>query len=111
MPNKKKYDAVATVGEYTNKQGEKKKQYANVGVVFEDEQGRLSMKLTSVPCVPEWSGWISFYEPKEQGRDRTPADGYRQGSTHSSTQPRDNGGGEPDDGDIPFAAARNITHF
>lgn len=77
---KKKYDAVATVGKYTAKDGTEKKRYLTVGTVFEGD-GKLSLKLDGVPVSPDWSGWISFYEPK----------------------PRDGGGSqnsEPDD--IPF---------
>jgi len=109
MPAKVKYELTATVGTY-KKNGEDKKKYQRCGTVFENDQGQLSVKLDCIPVTPEWSGWFSCFEPKEQGRDRTPADGYRQGSTHSSTQQRDNGGGEPDD-DVPFAAVRNLTHF
>lgn len=54
---------MATVGEYTTKAGDKKKRYLTVGSVFEDETGRLSLKLDGLPVGPEWSGWISFYEP------------------------------------------------
>jgi hypothetical protein len=61
--NRKKYDAVATIGEYTTKAGEKKKQYTTIGSVFEDDAGRLSLKLDCVPVGPEWSGWVSFYKP------------------------------------------------
>ena len=61
---KKLFDVVATVGEYTNGQGDKKKRYLNVGVVFESEQGNMSMKLDALPTTPEWNGWLSFYEPK-----------------------------------------------
>jgi len=61
---KKKYDAVATVGKYTNKDGDEKKRYLNVGTVFENEEGRLSMKLEALPIGTEWTGWVSFYEPK-----------------------------------------------
>ena len=70
MATRKKFDAVATVGKFTNGQGEEKKRFLTVGAVFEDDQGRLSMKLDGVPVSPEWSGWISFYEPKQQGESR-----------------------------------------
>lgn len=60
------YDAVATIGKYTNKQGEEKKRYLNVGKVFEYEDGGLSLKMDAVPVGLEWSGWISFYVPKEK---------------------------------------------
>jgi hypothetical protein len=61
---RKKYDAVATVGKYTDKEGNEKKRYVTIGAVFEDNQGRISLKLDAMPCSPEWSGWVSFYEPK-----------------------------------------------
>lgn len=68
MKSRKKYDAVATVGTYKDKQtGEEKKRYANVGTVFESEDGRLSLKLDTIPVGPGWSGYISFYVPN--GRD------------------------------------------
>ena len=64
---KKRYDAVATVGKYKDRQtGEEKKRYMTCGAVFEDDNGRLALKLDGVPCSPDWSGWISFYEPKDQ---------------------------------------------
>lgn len=64
MASFKKFDAVATIGKYTDRQGNEKKRYVTVGSVFEDEQGRLSLKMDAVPVGGEWSGWISFYEPK-----------------------------------------------
>ena len=71
----KKYDAVATIGEYTNKQGEKKKRYLTVGAVMEGSDGRMALKLDALPTNPEWSGWIAFYEPKQQdgGYQQRPA--------------------------------------
>ncbi len=67
----KKYDAVAMVGEYKNSAGETKKRYMNVGAVFENDKGELSLKLEAIPVGPNWSGWVSFYPPKE--RDAAPA--------------------------------------
>lgn len=92
----KKYDAVATVGSYNDREtGQPKKRYQTVGAVFEDEQGRLSLKLEAIPLSKEWSGWLSFYEPRQPG----------QPSARSSAPPAQ----EPapdlsgDDGDdIPF---------
>ena len=78
MATRKKYDAVATIGEYTDKQtGEKKKRYATVGSVFENDEGRLSLKLDTIPIGPGWSGFIQFYDPKpyeggERQSDRMP---------------------------------------
>lgn len=64
MASFKKFDAVATIGKYTDRQGNEKKRYVTVGSVFEDEQGRLSLKLDAVPCSQEWGGWVAFYDPK-----------------------------------------------
>ena len=57
----KKYDVVAVTGTYKDRDGNEKKRYLNVGVVFESDKG-LSMKLECVP-VGEWNGWLSLYEP------------------------------------------------
>lgn len=62
----KRYDAACSTGEYTDKNGQTKKRWQNVGVVFENDQGQLSLKLETIPVGPNWSGWISFFEPKEK---------------------------------------------
>lgn len=114
MPSKRTHDIVATVGEY--KVGdETKKRYVNCGSLFTDETGRMSIKLDTTPCSPEWSGWMSAYPVKDkddresdrrQGRDRTPQDGYRQGSQGAREQREPyTGKADPpsdEDDDIPF---------
>ena len=110
------HDIVATTGEYTNKAGEKKKNYTNVGKAFTDDQGRISMKLTSIPVGPEWSGWLSLYpaKDKEQGGNREPQGArspeYGQRETHQNgaPPPRDNGAVDNMDDDIPFGLPRFI---
>lgn len=70
MASKRTHDVTATIGEYTNAAGETKKRYVNCGSAFTDEQGRVSIKLDSVPCSPEWSGWVSLYEVRDKdGRE------------------------------------------
>ena len=103
MPATKKYDAVATIGEYKDRNGETKKRYVNVGTVFENDKGQLSLKLDAVPCAQEWSGWISFFEPKERDQHsrRNPMGGVDR-TANEAIGKRDNGGSEPDDGEIPF---------
>lgn len=93
---KLKYEAVATTGEYTNKQGEKKKRYTRVGNVFEDDQGRLSLKLDVIPVGPGWSGYISFYEPK---RDDRPAQSSPRPQQQAAPARQND---YSDDDDIPF---------
>lgn len=80
----KKYDAVATVGKYTNRNGDEKKRYLNVGAVFENDDGQLSMKLEALPVGQEWSGWISFYIPKDREQDphnSAKSNGYQNDNT------------------------------
>lgn len=103
MKSRIRYEAVATIGKYKDRQtGEEKKQFLKVGTVFESEDGRLSLKLDAVPCSPEWSGFISFYEPKprdgQQARQPLPAD--RQQSRGMPPAPA--AASDHDDDDIPF---------
>lgn len=99
------HDAVATIGEYTNRQtGEKKKQFMNVGKGFTDDSGRISIKMNAIPVGPEWSGWISLYPAKEREQ------AYQR--TEVATRPRNAVPGMPaapppapvnhDEDDIPF---------
>jgi len=87
----KKYDAVATVGKYTAKDGTEKKRYLTVGAVFENDKGALSLKLDGMPVSPEWSGWISFYDPKPYNA-----------APNSHNQSKSNGYAPQQDDDIPF---------
>lgn len=62
----KRYDAVATLGEYVDRQsGEKRKRYASIGTVFANDEGKLTLKLDLVPIVPGWSGYVRLLEPGE----------------------------------------------
>lgn len=94
---KKKYDAKATIGKYRNAQGEEKKRYITVGAVFEDDQGRMSLKLDAVPCSPEWSGWVAFYEPNPEGYQQRPAP-QKSGPSRQAMAPVIS----DEDDDIPF---------
>ena len=102
MASHKKYEAVATVGEYTDRNGDKKKRYQNVGTVFENEDGRLSLKLDAIPVGPEWSGWISFFEPKSRdGQESRQQPTQHERAKTNAYQPELSA--DDDDGsDIPF---------
>lgn len=89
---KKKYDAVATIGKYKDREGNEKKRYMNVGTIFINDDGNLSMKLDGIPVGPEWSGWISFYEPKVKDRN----------SENKTEGPAKSSASEELDDDIPF---------
>lgn len=47
----------AKAGTYTNKQGEEKTRYVNVGVLLETGKGEM-LKIESLPV--NWDGWIYF---------------------------------------------------
>lgn len=74
----------AKAGTYTNKQGEEKTRYVNVGVLLETNKGEM-LKIESLP-VP-FDGWIYFsdLEKKEVGQN-----------------PTARASAELDDGSVPF---------
>ena len=98
MASKYTHDIVATTGEYTNNQGEKKKEYTNCGKAFTDDQGRVSLLMKTMPVGPSWSGWLSLYPAKD--RDGQQAPSPRQ-SQQSST-PSHASSSDDDGDDIPF---------
>jgi len=108
MP-KKIFDAVASVGEYTDRNGQQKKRYVNIGAVFESDDGKyMSLKLESIPVGPNWSGWISFFEPKQ--KEQSPAQQAHSEAKSNGYQTDPNskmaGGFDTMDSDIPFAGMR-----
>jgi hypothetical protein len=70
----KKFDVVAVTGKYVDRQGNEKSRYLNVGAVFENDRGNLSLKLEALPVGnPEWTGWLQLFEPRDdqqQGRQQ-----------------------------------------
>jgi hypothetical protein len=75
MGMRKIKDACVSTGEYTTQSGETKKRWANVGSMFESDDGRIYVKLEVMPFPkigkdgsPEL--WISFFDPKD--RQQTP---------------------------------------
>lgn len=101
MPSKKTHDVVATVGSYKDAQGAEKKRYVNCGSAFTDENGRVSIKLDTVPVSPEWSGWLSLYEPKEkEGGHPQARQSQRTAQRQPNLPPADQQPLEEDD--IPF---------
>ena len=95
MASKLIYEVAASNGEYTDKQGNTKKRWVNCGKVFENDQGHMSMKLETVPVGPDWSGWFSFFVPKE--RDATPVTEHSAAKANAFVS-----GKEHEDDNIPF---------
>ena len=71
---KKIKDITVVTGSYTNKSGEEKKRYQNIGSVFEDN-GNLKIKLDVIP-LPKggWDGWANCYDPKPYGQAKESED-------------------------------------
>lgn len=94
MSLKKTHDAVYAGEKYTDREGNEKTRYVNVGALFTRDDGSMTLKLESIPVG--FTGWLNFYEPR-------PKDGEQ---PHTRQRPQraaskqDNSGFEDDD--IPF---------
>ena len=98
MKARRTHDAVATIGEYKDKAtGEKKKIRKSIGTLFQDDQGRMSLKLDLIPTAGTgWSGFVSLYPIEGQG-----AAGPRQGWQSGCPAPPTTSPDDEDD-DLPF---------
>ncbi|API59556.1 hypothetical protein BSL82_09705 [Tardibacter chloracetimidivorans] len=72
---KKLYDVVATVGSYTDRQGNEKRRYENVGVMMEGDKGpylmlKRTFNLAGVPSDRD-TVLLSLYEPKDDQKQQT----------------------------------------
>lgn len=98
-----KYEVTATVGTYKDAQGNEKKRYQRCGSVFENDKGHLSMKLDAIPTGNEWSGWFSFFEPKERESDRRQGPGRDVSAAEAmGKKPPPSDYDESDESSIPF---------
>lgn len=62
MAMKKTHDAVYAGEKYTDRDGNEKTRYINIGALFTRDDGSMTMKMESLPIG--FNGWINFYEPK-----------------------------------------------
>jgi hypothetical protein len=65
-------------GTYTDRQGAEKKRYANVGTLFQYEDGGFALKLDSIPVGDGWNGFVSFFDLETKGDTKTTASAGRQ---------------------------------
>lgn len=70
MAMRKTHDAVYAGEKYTDRDGNEKTRYVNVGALFTRDDGSLALKLESIPV--NFNGWIRFYSPKDQAGERRP---------------------------------------
>lgn len=65
---------VATVGKYTDANGQEKNRYVTVGKAFVRDDKSVSIKVDAMPVGPEFSGWLNLYDlDDEQPRKAAPA--------------------------------------
>ena len=64
---------VATVGKYTDANGQEKNRYVTVGRAFIREDKSVSIKVDSMPVGPEFSGWLNLYDLDEDRQGQAPA--------------------------------------
>ena len=69
MASRKIKDLVATIGEYTNKDGEVKKRYFTLGHIYETDDGSRWGTFKQLPLGTEWSGTFGVYDAKEWNQD------------------------------------------
>ena len=64
---------VATVGKYTDANGQEKNRYVTVGRAFIREDKSVSIKVDSMPVGPEFSCWLNLYDLDEDRQGQAPA--------------------------------------
>lgn len=90
MGMKRTHDAVY-VEKYTDRSGQEKKRYTNIGSLLTRDDGSMAVKLETIPV--NFSGWIALYEPKPRdGEQAKPRESQRQS------------GGSLDSDEIPFSS-------
>lgn len=62
--------AVASVGKYTDRNGQEKTRYLTVGSLFKRDNGSVCLKLDAMP-VGEFDGWVNFYDLEEQSKQQS----------------------------------------
>jgi hypothetical protein len=64
---KRTHDAVANIGEYTDREtGEKKHRTVQVGSLFVNDEGHMNLKMDAVPVGQEWSGWVKLFPVRDR---------------------------------------------
>lgn len=61
---KKKYDIVAGLGKYTDREGNEKTRNFRFGSIFVRDDGSPCIKIDAFPVGPDFTGWANCYEPR-----------------------------------------------
>lgn len=88
------YKVSASSGKYTDKDGNEKNRYVDMGVVMETKNGPM-LKLEAIPVA--WDGWAYLNDPKprEEGEQQSRSRPQRQAQQSASDSAMQ-------DDDIPF---------
>jgi len=64
----KKYKNIVVItGTYINQDGQEKKRYQTIGLVFVDDNDNLKIKIDSTPIMDGgWNGWANCYDLEEK---------------------------------------------
>lgn len=112
----KTHDIVAKVGEYTDRQGNTKARYENVGALMQGDNGPFIMmkrtfNLAGLPQDGRDNALLSCFEPRDdqQGSNNgTRQQSARQASYDAQRPSGAPAGGADFDDSIPFAACKLI---
>ena len=64
---KKFKNIVVITGTYKTREGQEKKRYQTIGLVFLDDNDNLKIKIDSIPIVDGgWTGWANCYELEDR---------------------------------------------
>ena len=64
MAVRKVKDLVATIGKYTDREGNERRQYLTVGATFERDDGSRFHRWYGTPAGNQWDGTFAEYDPK-----------------------------------------------
>jgi len=106
MSMKKTHDVVFAGEKYTDRNGEEKTRFVNVGALFARDDGSMCIKLESIPVG--FTGWLNCYEPRP--RDSEPRQPSKPVPDCLQPDQGNAGGGFADD-DIPFASLGKHSHW
>lgn len=85
-------DICVSTGKYTDQQGQQKNRYEKIGAWFQDDQGRVSIKVTMIPLLPPDpngnSGFFaSLFAKQDGGRQQQPPAQNRPPAQQGQQQP------------------------
>lgn len=85
--NKLIFDVCQSTGSYTDSTGQEKKRWKNCGVGFQDEDGRISLKLEAYP-LPNEKGevWVNFFPKESTAQPSNPVQQAAQQATQNGAQ-------------------------